>query len=48
MAIGGFMLKFVVIAYAGEILLSRDALDRRLVAGGALAGTLLLGLRALL
>jgi hypothetical protein len=57
-AIGGFMLKFVVIAYAGEILLSRDPLDRRLIAAdpldrrliaaGAVGGTLLLGLGAVL
>jgi UDP-GlcNAc:undecaprenyl-phosphate GlcNAc-1-phosphate transferase len=45
-AIGGFMLKFIVIAYAGEMLLSHGLSDRRGVAAGALGGTLLLAIRA--
>jgi UDP-GlcNAc:undecaprenyl-phosphate GlcNAc-1-phosphate transferase len=47
-AVGGFMLKFIVIAYAGEILLTHGQTDRRCVAAGALGGTFLLTLQAFL
>jgi UDP-GlcNAc:undecaprenyl-phosphate GlcNAc-1-phosphate transferase len=46
-AVGGFMLKFVVLCYAAEVLLSRTRADRTILASGVLAGTLLLGLRGL-
>jgi UDP-GlcNAc:undecaprenyl-phosphate GlcNAc-1-phosphate transferase len=46
LAIGGFMVKFLLLAYAGEVLLAREGPDRRLVTVAGLVGTLLLGLRA--
>lgn len=47
-AIGGFMVRFIIIAYGGEILLSRARPERRVVAAGAIGGTLVLTLRAFL